>query len=118
MNQRRPLHLKKTHAGYWAARLHRLSGLLLLLFLPAHFYVLSAAIHNEAAFAAMIRWTDQPDVKLMETLLILVLAVHVTGGVRLLALEFLPWSDLQRLWIALASGLSVAAALLFLTNAF
>ena len=31
----------RDHPAYWAFAVHRLSGLLLALFLPAHFYVLS-----------------------------------------------------------------------------
>lgn len=118
MSQPRPVRLSKTHSAYWAARIHRLSGLLLMLFLPAHFYVLAAAIHNEAAFETIIQWTDRVEVKLMEGLLILLLAVHATGGVRLLMLEFLYWSELQAFWVSTAFGLSLLAALVFLTHAF
>ncbi len=32
------------HPAYWAFVLHRFSGLVLALFLPAHFYVLALAI--------------------------------------------------------------------------
>ena len=38
----------------------------------------------------------------------------MTGGLRLLALEFLPWSETQKSRIILAFGIAVAAALLFL----
>ena len=44
------------------------------------------------------------------------LAAHLTGGVRLLAVEFLPWQDWQKTWVALAAGLSVVVGLLFLLN--
>jgi fumarate reductase subunit D len=35
------------------------------------------------------------------------LAAHLTGGVRLLALEFLPWSDAQKTRIAVSLGIAL-----------
>lgn len=47
----------------------------------------------------------------------ILLTAHLTGGLRLLAIEFLPWHLWQKTWVALAAGLSVGAGLLFLLNA-
>ena len=110
-------HVSHRHSAYWAFRLHRLSGLGLALFLPCHFYVLALAIEDAARLDGFLDWTRNPLVKLAETGLILLLVAHMTGGLRLLALEFLPWSDGQKTRIILALGLAVAAALLFLLNA-
>ena len=88
--------------------LHRLSGLALVLFLPAHFLVLGLAL-NEAALDAAIAWTDQPLVKFGEWGIVVFLALHMTGGIRLLALELLPWSEGQKARIAASLG----AAMLF-----
>ncbi len=98
----------RNHPGYWAFLLHRLSGLALVLFLPAHFLVLGMAL-NGAAFDAAIAWTDRPLVKFGEWGIVVVLALHMTGGIRLLALEFLPWSEGTKTRIAASLG----AALLF-----
>ncbi len=49
---------------------HRLSGLALAIFLPFHFLALGLAISGEARLENFLRWTDQPLVKLSETLLI------------------------------------------------
>lgn len=98
----------RNHPGYWAFLLHRLSGLALVLFLPAHFLVLGLAL-NEAEFNAAIAWTDRPLVKFGEWGIVLLLALHMTGGIRLLALEFLPWSEASKARIAL----SVGAALIY-----
>ncbi|MDP6345838.1 MAG: succinate dehydrogenase, cytochrome b556 subunit [Alphaproteobacteria bacterium] len=92
------------HPAYWAFLLHRLSGLLLALFLPAHFLVLGLALDEGAAFGAFIAWSEQPLVKLSEWLLLLALALHLTGGLRLLALEFLPWSERQKALLAASFG--------------
>ena len=104
--------LARNHPAYWAFVAHRVSGLALALFLPAHFYVLGLALDAEA-FGSAIAWTADPLVKLMETLLVGGLAVHLAGGLRLLALEFLPWSQAQKTRIALAFGFGLAVALAF-----
>ena len=107
----------RNHPTYWAFVVHRISGVLLALFLPAHFFVLSLAIQGEATLDGFLKWSDHPLVKVAETGLIIVLAAHLTGGIRLLALEFLPWRDWQRSVVALTGGLSLAIGLMFLLNA-
>ena len=107
----------RNHAAYWAFAAHRLSGLALAVFLPLHLYVLSMAI-NQAALNGFLDWAENPLVKLAETGLIMLLAVHLTGGLRLLALEFLPWSEAQKTRIALAFVLALAAGLLFFVLAW
>ena len=47
---------------------------------------------------------------------VLLLAAHMAGGLRLLALEFLPWRDWQKSLLAAAAGVSLAAGLAFLLN--
>ena len=106
----------RNHPAYWAFLVHRFSGLLLALFLPLHFWVLGQALAGEARLDGFLRWTEQPLVKFAETVLVLLLAAHVTGGVRLLMLEFLAWRDWQRSLLAIAAGVSVAAGLAFLLN--
>ena len=46
----------------------------------------------------------------------LLLAIHLTGGLRLLALEFLPWSPRQKTAIAGSAGAALLIGLLFLLN--
>jgi fumarate reductase subunit D len=95
-----------------AAMLHRVSGLLLALFLPAHFLVLGLALQQEARLDGFLRWTDQPLVKLAEAVLVGLLAVHLLGGLRVLAVEGLTYRDRQkRLAIAALVGSGVACAL-------
>lgn len=107
----------RNHATWWAFAVHRVSGVLLALFLPVHFHVLTLAIEGEARFDDFLAWSEHPLVKIAETVLIFLLAAHMTGGLRLLAVEFLPWREGQRTLIALAGGLGVAAGLMFLVNA-
>jgi fumarate reductase subunit D len=107
----------RNHPAYWAFVVHRLSGVGLALFLPLHFWVLALMLEPARA-DAFFRWAEQPLVKLAETVLVVLLAVHLAGGLRLLALEFLPWRDTQNTRIAVAFGFAFAAGLVFLLAAF
>jgi fumarate reductase subunit D len=106
----------RNHPAYWAFIVHRVSGLALTLFLPLHFWVLGQALTGAAALDNFLRWTEQPLVKFAETGLVVLLAAHMTGGVRLLMLEFLPWRDWQKSLLAVAAGVSLAVGLAFLLN--
>ncbi len=86
----------RTHPLWYAYMAHRLSGLALVLFLPAHFYVLGLALTDMAAFDGFMTFASHPLVKLAEFGLVFLLAIHIFGGLRLLALEFLPWSAPQK----------------------
>ena len=68
------------------------------------------------ALDGFLRWTEQPLVKFAETGLVLLLAAHMAGGVRLLMLEFLPWRDWQKSLLAVAAGASLVAGLAFALN--
>jgi len=103
----------RQHSGYWAFLVHRLSGIALALFLPMHFWALGQAIQGEAKLESFLRWTDTPLVKFAEWGLVLLLAAHLTGGLRLLALEFLPWRDWQKSLAAVAAGVALVAGLAF-----
>lgn len=106
----------RNHPAYWAFIVHRLSGLLLAVFLPLHFWALGQALHGEARLEGFLRWTEHPLVKFAEFGLVVLLAAHMTGGVRLLMLELLPWRDWQKSLLAAATGLSIVIGLVFLLN--
>lgn len=93
----------------WLALAHRLSGLVLSLFLPVHFWVLGRALELDAFLA----WTEQPLVKFAEWGLVLLLALHLAGGLRVLMLEFLPWRDWAKGLAAATVGFAFAAGLAF-----
>ncbi len=97
---------------------HRISGLLLVLFLPVHFYVLGLALNDAAELDQFLKWTDSPAVKFAEAGLVGLLGVHLFGGLRILALEFLPWSPRQKTYAATALALSFVASVAFLLRAF
>lgn len=106
----------RSHPAYWAFVVHRVSGVALTLFLPVHFWALAQALQGEARLDTFLRWTEQPLVKAAEVGLVLLLAAHMTGGVRLLALEFMPWRNWQKSLLAAAAGATFAAAAAFMLN--
>jgi succinate dehydrogenase cytochrome b556 subunit len=95
------------------ALVHRISGIALALFLPLHFWALGHALQGEARLESFLRWTDQPLVKASEWTIVLLLAVHLTGGIRVLMIEFLPWRDWQKTLAAVAAATALAIGLLF-----
>ena len=106
----------RSHPAWWAFIVHRVSGLLLAVFLPFHLWALGQALQGAAALDGFLHWTQQPLVKFGEIGLVLLLAAHMAGGVRLLMLEFLAWRDWQKSLLAVAAGVSLAAGLAFALN--
>ncbi|MBS7792026.1 succinate dehydrogenase, cytochrome b556 subunit [Roseococcus sp. SDR] len=106
----------RRHPTYVAFVIHRVSGLLLALFLPLHFWALGQAISGEAALEGFLRWTDNALFKFAEWGLVVLLAVHLAGGLRVMALEFLGWRARQKDMVAASAGVAIAAAILFLLN--
>ena len=104
----------RNHPAWWAFLVHRLSGVALALFLPAHFLAMGLALQGEARLEEFLRWSEQPLVVAGEWVLVMLLAAHLTGGLRVLALELLPWRNWQKTLAALAGGFAVASGLLFL----
>ena len=101
------------HASYWAFVVHRVSGIALAAFLPVHFWMLSAAIGGESALEQRLRLVDAPLAHAAEWVLVVLLATHLAGGLRILAIEFLPWSGLRKNWIAGTVGAGVLAGLAY-----
>ena len=106
----------RNQANYWAFIVHRVSGVILTMFIPLHFQVLNLAVRDAESFDGFAAWAEAPLVKLAEAVLIVLLAMHFMGGLRLLAIEFLPWRDWQKSVVAVTAGLSLAAGLVYLLN--
>lgn len=103
----------RSHPAWWAFLVHRISGVALALFLPAHFLVLGTALEGAKSLDAFLAWSDQPAVVAAEWVLIMLLAAHLAGGLRVLALEFLPWREWQKTLAALAAAFAFVAGLVF-----
>jgi fumarate reductase subunit D len=100
-----------------AAMVHRLSGLALACFLPLHFLALGLAIDGAARIDSFLAWTTNPVVKLAETALVFLLAVHMLGGLRVLVIENLPWHEGQKHLVTAALAAAALAAIAFLARA-
>ena len=96
-------------SSWWVAVVHRVSGIALALFLPAHFWVLGQGL----AMDGFLKWTEQPLVKAAEWTLVVLLAAHLGGGLRVLALEFLAWREWQKSLAAAAAALAIGVGLAF-----
>ncbi len=107
----------RSHPLWYAFMLHRLSGLALALFLPAHFWLLSLALTSPERLDGFLRWTDLMIVKFAEFGLVFLLAVHIFGGMRLLALELLPWTKGQKTLAASAVAVSFLFSVSFFLRA-
>ena len=108
----------RSHPLWKAFVVHRISGLALALFLPIHFVVLGLALEGTESLNAALRFSELPFVKAAEVLLVLLLAVHLLGGIRILILELTQLTWDQRALSRSAFGLSVAIAGIFLWSAF
>jgi fumarate reductase subunit D len=97
-----------------AAMVHRVSGVLLAAFLPLHFLALGLALEGEAQMDGFLQWTNAPLVKLAETGLVLLLAIHLLGGIRVLAIENMPWRAGQKRMATLAAAAAVCISGIFL----
>lgn len=91
----------------WVAHVHRISGVALAFFLPLHFWALGNALQLDSFLA----WTEQPLVKLGEWAIVVALAAHLGGGLRVLALEFLPLLEWQKSLAAVAAAVTLAVGL-------
>lgn len=98
-----------------AALVHRLSGLALAAFMPLHFLALGLALRGAAALDGMLAWTRDPWLKLSEIGIILALALHLLGGLRVLAIEALPWHGRHKQVVV---AIAVAAVLVALGYAW
>lgn len=107
----------RAHPLWLAYILHRVSGLGLALFLPLHFWVLSLAMTAPSRLDGFLHLTEASVMKVAEFVLVFLLAIHMFGGLRLMALEWLPWSTSQKTLAALATAVSFLVAMLFLTKA-
>lgn len=117
MSAPRVSHAANRRTALWLAALaHRLSGIGLACFLPLHFLVLGTAIDGEARMDSLLRWSDLPAVKLAEAGLMFLLFVHVLGGLRLLAIENLPWVNWQKQLATATMAASMILAFVFLVR--
>ena len=88
----------------------------LALFLPLHFLLLGTAINDADALQRALAFTDHPLVKIAEWGLVVLLALHLLFGLRILALELTRWPsrfDNRTAWVLPAVIVALLAGVVF-----
>lgn len=86
--------------------LHRISGALLFLAIPAMIFVFNMSLGSQADFDALSQWLSVPLIKIVATLLAWALWHHLLAGIRYLCTD-----------IALGLDLAVARRTAWIVNA-
>ena len=84
--------------------------------LLVHFLALGLAIEGAEGLEEFLRWSDQPLVLFAEWGLVVLLGTHMAFGLRVLAIEFLPWPGFLKRAIGLGAGAALLIGVLFLVN--
>jgi len=104
------------HPGFAAALLHRLSGIALAVFLPLHFLALATALNGADALDSFLRVTRNPVVEVLEFGIVVALAIHLTLGLRVLAIEFFDFREKTLVPLSLCVAAASAIGLVFILN--
>lgn len=97
--------------GAYAWLLHRISGIVLVVYLFLHLWTLGAALDGPEALDARLAIFRQTQFAAFEVLVLVAAAFHLLNGVRLVAVELWSFSRVQRtlFFVVLAGTLVVAA---------
>lgn len=98
--------------GFVAAMLHRLSGVALAIFLPMHFLALATALNGADSLESFLALTRAPIVAFLEWAIVIALTIHLTLGLRVLAIEFFDFRE--RTLAALSVCFAAIAAIGFI----
>ena len=102
--------------GFLAAMLHRLSGIALAIFLPAHFIALGTALNGADSFQSFLGVTHNGFVRIAEWGLVTALGLHMALGIRVLAIELFAVRERGAVVVSACVAGSVTVGLLFLLN--
>ena len=80
-------------------------------------FALGLALNGADALDSFLAVTRHPAAKLAEWALVIALATHMALGLRVLAIEFLPWRDRTAATVSACLGAALMVGLLFLLNA-
>ena len=102
--------------GFLAAMIHRLSGIALAIFLPIHFLVLASALNGAAALDSFLAVTRQPLVACLEVAIVVTLTLHMTLGLRVLAIEIFDLREKTLAVLSVCVAAVCAVGLLLILN--
>jgi len=102
--------------GFAAALLHRFSGIALAIFLPMHFLALGTALKGAAALDSFLALTRTPVLAFLEWAIVVTLAVHLTLGLRVLAIEFFDFRERTLAALSVCVAAVAVVGLIFALN--
>ena len=76
------------NVGTWSWLLHRITGVILVLYLFMHFFALSSSIGGEATFNVWLSSLQTPLTHILEIGLVAVVAFHLLNGLRITIADF------------------------------
>ncbi len=99
----------RTTVGMLAWMLHRLSGLVLTVYVLFHIYNLRAAQQSAQSFNQVLQGSQTPFWRFMYLLLLLALLFHTFNGIRLLAFDAGKGLGIQRqlFWVAFVLSIAI-----------
>lgn len=74
-------------AGMWAWALHRITGIIIALYLLAHIMVLSSVLAGAGSFDAVMRFLSHPLALWLELGLLAAVILHGLNGIRLILFD-------------------------------
>lgn len=99
MNKKRPVNLQLTTIRFPATAivsiLHRISGVILFLFLPVMLWILSLSLSSAEGFNALQTCLAAPGMKFILWVMLSALAYHLVAGIRHLLMDF-GWGEEKR----------------------
>ena len=102
--------------GFLAAMVHRISGIALAIFLPLHFLALATALNGANALDAFLAVTRQPIVAFAEFAIVVALAIHMSLGLRVLAIELLDFREKTLAALSVCIAAVFAVGLIYILN--
>ncbi len=103
--------------GAYMFVVHRITALVLTVYLFVHLYVLGSVLSGPNGFDRVMQMLTNPAIRLAELGLVWVVFFHAFNGLRLTALNLVPTLNQRRLAygvVALSLGLALASLPLFL----
>ncbi|MDG6027803.1 MAG: succinate dehydrogenase, cytochrome b556 subunit [Candidatus Brocadia sp.] len=103
--------LKNGNAGMYAFWVHRITGIVVTIFLFLHIWTLSSVFRGKDAYDYAISKFDTTFGYLFQYVLLLTVAIHLVNGIRITVVDFcgITRSQKKLLWISIFALLVIAA---------
>lgn len=107
--------VKNRNTGMYAFWIHRITGVMITIFLFLHIWTLSAVFRGKDAYDYAVSKFDTKFGCLFQYVLLLVVAIHLINGVRITVVDFcgITRSQKKLLWISLFVLVLIAAVGIF-----